>query len=153
MNSTLTSLLDYWKQRNSRERAILAVGATVLLLALLYTLLIEPVARERARLEKSLPTLRADVARFGRDLALASGKGSVSSKPDLIALAVAAGLPAGAAQMNAGKQGSLHVQAATWPMVSRLLADAQAQGWALTKLQVRSPDGGTNVDADAEWQR
>jgi general secretion pathway protein M len=50
--------LEFWQQRNSRERAILSVGAGLLALALLYGLAWLPVSNERKRLAASLPELR-----------------------------------------------------------------------------------------------
>jgi len=52
----------FWSARNPREQAILAGGATVLALALVYTVLWEPAANGRARIERSLPVMRADLA-------------------------------------------------------------------------------------------
>ncbi|PHV12150.1 type II secretion system protein GspM [Chitinimonas sp. BJB300] len=152
MNAALSPLIEYWKQRNSREQLILLFGAGILLLALLYSVVIYPIATDRARLEKSLPALRADTARFGRDLALATGKNS-GQKTDLAGLATAAGLPKDALRLNGSKQASLHAKATAWPTITKLLADAQTQGWALKMLQVNSPDGDATVDVDVEWQR
>ncbi len=153
MNAAFSPLMEYWKQRNSREQAILLLGAAILLFALVYSLLIDPIATDRARLEKNLPTLRADTARFARDLALATGKGNSSQKADLPGLATAAGLPNDAVRLNGAKQATMHAKAADWPLITKLLADAETQGWTLKKLQVNSPDGDTAVDVDVEWQR
>lgn len=153
MNATLAPLLDYWQQRNSREKLILLLGGAVLAIALIYALLIEPVATSRTRLEKSLPALRADMARFQRDLAQATGKTQATSKPDMASLLASAGLPASALKQQGDKQASLQAQGMAWPALTKLLADAQAQGWSLKQLQVRGGEASGMVDATVEWQR
>jgi general secretion pathway protein M len=52
----------FWSARNPREQAILAGGAAVLGLVVIYTVLWEPAADGRARLSRSLPALRAELA-------------------------------------------------------------------------------------------
>ncbi|CAG9174342.1 hypothetical protein LMG23992_02712 [Cupriavidus laharis] len=52
----------FWSARNPREQAILAAGAAVLGLVLVYTVLWEPAADGRARLSRSLPAMRANLA-------------------------------------------------------------------------------------------
>lgn len=52
----------FWSARDPREQAILAGGATVLGLVLIYSVLWEPAADGRARLSRSLPAMRAELA-------------------------------------------------------------------------------------------
>ncbi len=52
----------FWSARNPREQAILAAGAAVLGLVLVYTVLWQPAADGRARLSRSLPAMRAELA-------------------------------------------------------------------------------------------
>ncbi|TPQ42631.1 type II secretion system protein M [Cupriavidus pinatubonensis] len=52
----------FWSARNPREQAILGGGAVVLGLVLVYSVLWEPAADGRARLSRSLPGMRADLA-------------------------------------------------------------------------------------------
>lgn len=52
----------FWSARNPREQAILAGGAAVLGLVLIYSVLWEPAADGRARLSRSLPAMRAELA-------------------------------------------------------------------------------------------
>lgn len=52
----------FWSARNAREQAILGGGAAVLALVIGYSLLWEPAADGSARLSRSLPALRADLA-------------------------------------------------------------------------------------------
>ncbi|MGO4329714.1 type II secretion system protein M [Cupriavidus sp. 2TAF22] len=52
----------FWSARNPREQAILAGGGTVLALVIGYSVLWEPAADGRARLARSLPQLRGDLA-------------------------------------------------------------------------------------------
>jgi len=58
------SFAAFWEGRNARERMLLAVGAAVVLLGLLYALLIDPALSGRDRLNKDLPQLRAQVAQL-----------------------------------------------------------------------------------------
>lgn len=55
LRATAASL---WAARNRRERALLAIGAAVVLLGLLYLLLIDPALQGRAQLRKNLPVVR-----------------------------------------------------------------------------------------------
>ena len=74
----------FWEQREPRERLILGVGGSVLLLALLYWLLIEPALSGRAQLEKTLPALRQQAASFqaqAREAATLAGKGAQNIQP------------------------------------------------------------------------
>lgn len=155
MIPALAPLAEFWKQRDARERSLLAAAGAVLALSLIYALAIDPVMRERKRLEQSLPTLRADVARFARDLAQFKGRSTAAaSAPDLAGLAQAAGLPAELARIEKNdKRSSLHAQGVNWQAVTRLLGEAETQGWKLEKLSTRTPDGGATVDVDAEWTR
>jgi hypothetical protein len=115
----------------------------------------EPIARDRARLTRSLPALRADAARFARDLALAKGQGNSSAPADLAALAAAAGLAPDAARIAStdSKHTTLSGKGLPWAAVTHLLEQARAQGWTLSRLSAHSPDGQPTVDVDAEWTR
>ncbi|WP_374351923.1 type II secretion system protein GspM [Chitinimonas sp.] len=153
--TALAPLMQYWRQRNARERAILTAGAAIVLLSLLYALIYEPIARERQRLQRSLPNLRADASRFSRDLALAKGSTSSAAPSDLAALAAAAGLGSDLAKISTpdSKRSQLSAHGAPWSSMTRLLADARAQGWTLTRLSARSKDGQASMDIEAEWTR
>jgi len=58
------SFAEFWAARDARERAMLAVAALVVALALVYALLIEPALSGRDRLNNDLPLLRQQVARM-----------------------------------------------------------------------------------------
>ena len=155
MNNALAQLTLFWKQRNARERAILAAGGSVLLLVLIYSAIIAPLLSEHSRLQRTLPTLRADAARFERDLAQATGgPAGPTVAADIAALAAAAGLSGDNVKISRAdnQRSSLSAKAVAWSAVTALLASSQAQGWSLSKLSVRSVEGG-NVDADVEWTR
>lgn len=51
---------QFWQQRTQRERSILAVGGSLLLLLLVWLLLIDPALQGREQWHKTLPVLRAD---------------------------------------------------------------------------------------------
>jgi len=53
--------MGWWQQRAPRERNVLAAGAALLLITIVY-LLIEPVIQQRARIQAELPRLREDLA-------------------------------------------------------------------------------------------
>ena len=77
--------LAFWLARAPRERAILGAGAVIVLIALLYIVLWEPLVNQRALFDKQLPRLQADLAQMQRDVALikASGGGAVARSDDL----------------------------------------------------------------------
>ena len=67
---SLTSLLEqsrqsfseFWMARNARERAMLAVAASVVTFSVAYILLIAPALAGRDQLNNNLPKLRQHVA-------------------------------------------------------------------------------------------
>lgn len=52
--------LNFWRARSARERNVLGVGGVILLLALAYGLVLDPMLAMRAKLEKRLPIMRAE---------------------------------------------------------------------------------------------
>jgi general secretion pathway protein M len=64
--------LLFWQARNPREQKVLALGAGLLLLALLYAYLWQPMNQERERLRTQLPAMRGALAAMkdqGREIA------------------------------------------------------------------------------------
>lgn len=61
---TLATANRFWTERTSRERWILGVGSSLLLLVLCWLLLIDPALQGRARWKQALPALRADYAQM-----------------------------------------------------------------------------------------
>lgn len=55
----MDALKQFWAERAPRERAILGFGASVVLIAVLYLMLIEPAWTGISRLERSLPQQRS----------------------------------------------------------------------------------------------
>lgn len=147
-------LVQFWQQRQPRERLVLGVGAAALTLIVLYLGVFEPVARERERLAASLPNLRLDAARFKRDVARLSGKPAGNGGGGLAALVAGSGFSPEALKLApAGDQRySLNAKAVDWPALLRLLDQARQQGIKIDKLNVRTVDGGM-VDAQAELSR
>ncbi len=56
--------LAYWLARTEQERKFLAIGAAVVLVALVYALLLAPAIEGRDRLQRSLPELRQQAAQL-----------------------------------------------------------------------------------------
>lgn len=54
--------MQFWQERNSRERLMLGIGLVVIVFALFYLLLIDPALSGRQELAKRLPVLRQQVA-------------------------------------------------------------------------------------------
>jgi general secretion pathway protein M len=70
------SIASFWVDRNARERIILAAGATLILLGLIYAVLFGPALSGRAQLQKNLPLLRqqaADMQAMARDATKLAG--------------------------------------------------------------------------------
>jgi len=65
----MNAILQFWAERVPRERMILAGGAALLALALLYALLIDPAVSGIARMQRSLPTLRMQASQLEQLLA------------------------------------------------------------------------------------
>jgi general secretion pathway protein M len=83
---TMETLRNFWSQRAPRERLALAAAAAVVLLAAIYLVLIEPAATGIPRLERSLPTTRAQAEQLDRLLAEVA---SLKAKPQSALLAPA----------------------------------------------------------------
>ncbi|MCO5118579.1 MAG: type II secretion system protein M [Burkholderiaceae bacterium] len=60
----LESFLGWWRERQPRERRILAAGTAILLVALVWLLAFEPAWLGRQRLAEELPVQRAALARM-----------------------------------------------------------------------------------------
>jgi general secretion pathway protein M len=60
----LESLRQFWSEREPRERALLASGASLAGAALLYLALVEPAFSAIARLQRALPNTRAQSAQL-----------------------------------------------------------------------------------------
>lgn len=77
LNQSRQSFSEFWAVRDARERAMLAVAALVVTIALAYALLIDPALSGRNRLNKNLPELRQQVAQLqalSKEAAAFSGK-------------------------------------------------------------------------------
>lgn len=58
----METLRQFWAERAPRERMILGTGASIVLIAVLYLVLIEPAWTGIGRLERTLPQQRAQAA-------------------------------------------------------------------------------------------
>ncbi len=54
--------LGFWQARSEQERKIMGLGGAAVLLALLYSIFIDPALSGRTRLNKELPILRQEAA-------------------------------------------------------------------------------------------
>jgi general secretion pathway protein M len=68
----------YWLARTVQERKYLAAGGTVVLLALLYSVLINPALTGRAQLKRALPELRQQASQMQ---ALAAEAAALAAEP------------------------------------------------------------------------
>ncbi|MDK2123400.1 type II secretion system protein GspM [Parachitinimonas caeni] len=74
-------LLNAWQQRQPRERMILAGGAGIALIGLLYAYGIHPLLEDSARLKRQLPRLRADTAEIKGKIQQFAGKPAATTLP------------------------------------------------------------------------
>jgi general secretion pathway protein M len=58
------SVRAYWQQRDARERRMLLLGLTVVVLGFVYGVLIDPALSGRAKLKAQIPQLRLQAARM-----------------------------------------------------------------------------------------
>lgn len=65
------TVLEFWRARNSRERWIIVIAGGLLLIALLDTVLWQPLLKSRDRLRRSVPELRLSVEQVKSQSALA----------------------------------------------------------------------------------
>lgn len=60
----IESAIRQWRGLAGRERRMLVIGASVLLLAFVYLVLVEPAWQGRRKLAQEIPTLRAQLAQL-----------------------------------------------------------------------------------------
>jgi len=60
----MEALRAYWNSREPRERLMLGAGGAIAAILLVYLVIWDPIATERARLARDLPALRTQVAEF-----------------------------------------------------------------------------------------
>ena len=71
------ALAEFWTARDTRERTMLTAAAVIITLALIHTLLVDPVLSGRKRLNTDLPALRQQAAQLqtlAKEAATLSGK-------------------------------------------------------------------------------
>lgn len=78
INQLKEQLSVYWLARTEQERKFLSIGAAIVLLALVYSLFIEPAAGARAQLRQDVPQLRQEAAALQ---ALALEAAELSARP------------------------------------------------------------------------
>lgn len=84
LKQTQQSGAEFWMARDARERKMLTAAVTVIALALIYALLINPAWSGRIQLNKDLPALRQQVAQLqglAKEAAALSGKTAPSTTP------------------------------------------------------------------------
>jgi general secretion pathway protein M len=82
----MNALIQFWSERAPRERAILGLGAAVVLAAIVYLLMIDPAWSGSRALERSLPATRAQAAQLDSYLAEAN---VLKSRPQVAAVGAA----------------------------------------------------------------
>jgi len=100
LSSVTQPLSSYWQARSPRERRVLAWGAGVLALMLVYALVWHPARQGVTRLESAMPRLRADMNDMRRQSAEITTLRQTVSKARLDAAGARAAL-----QASAGKRG------------------------------------------------
>jgi len=78
INLSKQSFLEFWRERNAHERAMLTAAVAVIIFALIYIMLINPPLSGRIRLNSELPALRQQVAQLQ---ALVKEAVTLSGKP------------------------------------------------------------------------
>lgn len=58
------ALIQFWSERNTRERMIISIGSLLLLVSLLYAYVWLPIRNDVDRMNRSLPELRAAAAQM-----------------------------------------------------------------------------------------
>jgi type II secretory pathway component PulM len=143
------AIRELWRAREPRERLVIAVGLGALALAVLWAHVWDPIVRDRARLVKALPTLRAQaqgVATQGAEaerLRNAARSRGTPSAPDAAIGEAAKALGLGEAIGTVTAAGEGRVQVALKPVpfdaLMRLLGELGARhGLAVESLIVRA---------------
>lgn len=86
MNGFKQALTTFWSERNQRERNMLTLAATVILLGLIYILLIDPAVGGRKDLERKLPGLRqqaAEVQALAKEASAGGAKTTLPAPPPM----------------------------------------------------------------------
>lgn len=112
---------ERWQQLAPRERRVITWGVTVLLAALLYAYLWQPITVERNKLRATLPQLRENAAQMQRQAQEAARlKASVTPtprgetiKPAIYQAAKEAGLDSKTLQVNTLDEGRADIALAT----------------------------------------
>ncbi len=97
VNGRLSAPSAFWQQRSARERRVLVWGGSLLMLALLWLLGVEPALEGRERWRKDLPQLRADAAQvqaLAQQLAAAPPRATGSVSPTIDKATLESGLAA-----------------------------------------------------------
>ncbi|GGP18438.1 type II secretion system protein GspM [Silvimonas iriomotensis] len=83
MNQYIARAQQFWLGRNARERAMLSACAALIVFAILYTGLWQPLVTQRAQLDKRVPQLQSQLAQMQHDLQLLKGGVTVARTDDL----------------------------------------------------------------------
>jgi general secretion pathway protein M len=83
MKQYLARAQEFWLERNARERGMLGACAALVIFAILYTAIWQPLVTQRAMLNKRVPQLQAQLAQMQHDLQLLKGGATVVRTDDL----------------------------------------------------------------------
>jgi type II secretory pathway component PulM len=143
------AIKELWRAREPRERVVIAAGLGALVLALAWAYAWDPIVRDRARLAKALPTLRAQaqsIATQGTEverLRNAARSRGTPAAPDagVGEAAKALGLAEAIGTVTAAGEGRVQVamKPVAFDALMRLLGELGARhGLAIESLVVRA---------------
>jgi general secretion pathway protein M len=142
-------LLEWWRARAPRERAVIAAATAALAVAALWAYLWVPIETDRARLVEALPRLRAAARELGREAAeverlraAVRARGQVAAPQAGIEQTLkAAGLGDGYAGVTVLGDGRVQVnlRAVPFDALARVVAQlAEAQGLAVETIALKA---------------
>ncbi|GAA5785915.1 hypothetical protein GCM10007860_13860 [Chitiniphilus shinanonensis] len=159
MNPFVQRLRQFWLQRNPRERLFLAACGTVIAVALFYALLWQPAVDGRARLQKQLPRLEADLAEMQRQIALLKGAPAAGAAAEgdlrsaVQAVTGAVGIKADLRALP-GQRVAVDAPDLPFPQVLELLSAVRRDAGArIVKLDAKATGAPGRVSLNLEVQR
>jgi general secretion pathway protein M len=142
----MEKLLHFWRERNARERALLGTGGAVLLLAIAYLLLIEPARAGIVRLERGLPSQRAQVAQL--ESLLAEVK-TLKSRPQVATISPSEARSALEKSLAAAGLKAARIVPLSDGDLQLIFADVPYAGWAVWLAGIERELGARAISVNA----